>query len=176
MCPICGQNDCVRSVSSLIAEGISSETQFGVGYIAGGIAPMIMGGQSRTMLAQRLMPPAPPGHLSAAGVMVPFWLFNVAAAVVIAFMWRGGEAFNSPVSGLFTFAASLLPAILLGLVVFLPVWLLLHWHPIRKRRWEQSAAYLGGAYYCGRDDVIFDAAENYDSPESFIPRVFATAR
>ena len=176
ICPVCGTNDCVQSVNSVLSNGISQESNIGVGYVAGGIAPFISTGQSRSMLAQRLMPPAPPGYLSAAGVMGPFWLFILAATVVIMLLWQGGTVFENIFVFILYFAMSLLPAIALGLLIFLPVWLLLHWHPRRKRLWQQNVNYLAGSYYCSRDDLVFDAAENYGSPEAFIPRIFSSAR
>lgn len=175
-CPVCGTNDCVQSVNTLLSEGISHETNIGVGYVAGGFAPFISGGQSRSMLAQRLMPPAPPGYLSAAGVMGPVWLFIVAAAFAIMLFWQGTAAFTNVFVFILWYALSLLPAMGIGLFVFLPFWLLLHWHPRRKRIWQQNANYLAGSYYCTRDDIVFDAAENYGAPEAFIPRIFAASR
>lgn len=176
ICPVCGSNDCVQSVNTLLSEGISTETNVGVGYVGGGFAPFISGGQSRTMLAQRLMPPAPPGYLSALGVMVPFWLFNIVAAFMLMLVWKGGDAFVNIFVFILDYILCLIPAIIAGLVFFLPFWLLIHWHPRRKRVWEQNMNYLAGSYYCGRDDLVFDAAENYGAPESFIPRIFATSR
>lgn len=178
-CPICGQNDAVMSVANIIANGTESGSSLGVGYIAGSFAPMVNFTHSHSQLAERLSPPPPPGHLSAFGVMGPVWLFAFVSAFVILDIWQGGFpnlAQYGPIGGFFMWALCLIPAIIIALVVFLPIWLLLHWHPRRKHAWMNDTNYLGGAYYCGRDDVMFDSVGNYGSPESFKQELFADSR
>lgn len=172
-CPVCGQNDAVASVANVISSGMTSESGFGVGYIAGGVAPMMTSSFSQTQLSSRLMPPPPPGYFPRGRFFLWCLLFTLVAAFAFAFAWKGVNVFPDPVTGALTVFFCVVPAALLMVVGFIPVYCLLHWHPIRRREWNNDTNYLGNSYYCGRDDVIFDALGNYDSPEGFIPRLFA---
>lgn len=171
-CPLCGANDQVLSVANVISGGISNSRTFGAGFIDGHVAPFVAGSESRTLLATRLMPPPPPGYLSAAGVMGPTWLFILVATVFFGIFWTHID-WGNPFSIFLEGIIAMIPAVGVGLVGFLPIWLLLHWHPFRKRAWQTTCGYLGGCYYCARDDMIFDAFGTFDHPEGFVGRLFA---
>lgn len=171
-CPVCGAGDQVLSVANVISGGISNARTFGAGYVDGRMAPFVAASESRTLLATRLMPPPPPGYLSAAGVMGPTWLFILVATVLFGIFWTHID-WTNPFSILLEGMIAMFPAVGVGLVGFLPIWLLLHWHPVKKRAWSMTCGYLSGCYYCARDDVMFDALGTFDHPESFVGRLFA---
>src|SRR3954468_20178794 len=58
VCPVCGQTDAVRKVSSVVSEGTSSTDQFGVAPNLLGRDLYVLGSQGTmvTELAQRLTP------------------------------------------------------------------------------------------------------------------------
>jgi hypothetical protein len=174
ICPICGENDAVQNIRSILSSGTSTQSSVTVGYIDGHIAPMVTRGQSTSNLVQRLSPPRIPGVLSYWQINGPFWLFNVVCAFVLMAIYTG---IPGDVLGLvFFWLLYLIPAIGIGIVGFMPFWWLINRRPAQRRAWENNDRYFASMYYCSRDDVLFDAVGNYGTPESFIPRIFAARR
>jgi uncharacterized membrane protein YfcA len=144
ICPKCGLTDQVRNVGTVIDSETSSTSGIGGGVGTGGLG--IGGGfsGSQTKLSARLEPPLPNfGCLNALliGMAVPLGLGFLLQAL------GAPEVVSLLVGGL-------------GFVVGVP----LAWRWIKKRRhqarslegYSEALMRLRSAYYCYRDDLIFD--------------------
>lgn len=165
VCPVCRESSAVVKVSTLIDEGMSSGLSVGVGGTVIGPSAVGVGGavtQTRTALARRLAPPPRPKQS-----FFTHWIsWALAIATVIAFFVAIGVdvGFGGFMIGVMIGAV---PGMLLGLVgatITVPA-NSFRWTPVQAE-WDRKAARVRDAYYCRRDDVMFDSTVS-GSPDQF---------
>jgi hypothetical protein len=180
ICPVCGANDAVQHVSTIVDSG--TQTTMGGGLIfagmgQGGIAPMLTASRTTNNLAKRLSPHTlTPGNVSWGGVLGIFGLL----ALVFAFILREmvfGETPNETLGGVVvTTIVFIIPGILLSLAISLVLVIIYRYsRPIARRRWFKKATLLYNARYCFRDDVVFDDYQ-FANPETYLNYLFANNR
>ncbi|NEN04733.1 hypothetical protein G3T36_02515 [Diaminobutyricibacter tongyongensis] len=117
--------------------------------------------------------------MSALKLFGPTVLFTLALAFIAGAVWEHSAHLNEPMDyiqwggSVITSAFLLLPAAVVGFVVFLPLWVLANRRPGAKRVWQRKVNHLCSSYYCGRDDVIFDMSGAHARPEQFVANLFA---
>lgn len=165
VCPVCHESSAVVKVGTLIDEGMSSGLSVGVGGTVIGPSAVGVGGavtQTRTALARRLAPPPRPKQSFFAHWIS--WAFAI--GTVIAFFVAIGMdvGFFGLIFGMMI---GLVPGALLGLVgatITVPA-NSFRWTPVQAE-WDRKAARVREAYYCRRDDVMFDSTVS-GSPDQF---------
>lgn len=175
-CPLCGKDDQIRKISSIVAAGIStttlSGTMSGVAVGRDGISPVsgssTMSGETSTILAKRLSPPPKPGVVG-----IFFWVsmvFVVVWGLNAGTLWPGlllAAVFAASSYGYWETLKYLVIAIF-----GVPLLLAAGWGPayfarkyyLRKKAeyltklpiWEAGMERWNTLYYCFRDDIIFD--------------------
>jgi hypothetical protein len=194
-CPKCGQLDAVQAVSTIIDGGTTYTSGVAYSYATpsdhGFVPPTLYKSQSLSGLAHRLSPPGPP---------VPhfwryfLWTFALGTILVIlitlinTIVQDAGYSEQNPYSE---------REVHLSWIVYIvsPIaWWMLYLVPLMivstivgfifrardKRRmieaaeeWRARARRIYGAYYCTRDDTMFDQTA-YGNPEGFIGVTFSS--
>ncbi|CAB5218971.1 hypothetical protein UFOVP221_12 [uncultured Caudovirales phage] len=176
MCPICEGNDQARNVGSLLTAGAHTTITAGAAFAGHGvlgISPVLLMSESTDQLTQRLTPPLTPGNLSrrffySTMILGGFFWSSIAAAFMVN-SW--GNGFNPIiwliVSGLLYIFTEILwiPVFMVAIAIYR------YSRPTARERWFAQATELYGAWYCYRDDVVFDGAV-YGSPEQMVSYYF----
>ena len=177
ICPVCGSNDSVQSVSTIVDSG--TQTTLGGGLIfpgmgQGGIAPMLTASRTTNNLAMRLSPNTiTPGNVSWGAVNGIFGLLALMFAFIIREMVFGSIPDETFGAILVTGVMFIIPGVLLSLAATLVLIIIYRYsRPAARRRWFESATRLYNARYCFRDDVVFDESE-YGYPEGYVTHVFS---
>jgi len=176
MCPICEGNDQARNVGSLLTSGQTKTLTAGgafTGHGIMGISPMILMSEGTDQLTQRVTPPLTPGNVSRGFFYPTLILGGFIPAIIMGSLFVSSSKmdFNLFIWGfivvaLYTFAELLwIPLVLIGLAIYR------HSRPTARERWFAKATELYGAWYCYRDDVVFDGAV-YGSPEQMVSYYF----
>lgn len=178
-CPVCGETDQVQNVGALVSE--ESGVSFNVGAVVGGggLAPLLMGGVSKSYLARRLSPrKQPPGDVDMLWWLVALILLSIIGGLIAEPIWFPQDPtlpFNIFIFG-FMAVVCAVPFFLGGYILALPLAIIFRFsRPNARRRYFDNVSYLSASYYCHRDDVVFDGV-NYGAPESYVPFVFRNAR
>ena len=180
ICPVCGANDAVQHVSTIVDSG--TQTTMGGGLIfagmgQGGIAPMLTASRTTNNLAKRLSPHTlTPGNVSWGGVLGIYGLLALVFAFIIREMVFGSIPDESFLMVIFTGVLFIIPGILLSLVTSAVLIIIYRYsRPIARRRWIKKATLLYNARYCFRDDVVFDDYQ-FAAPETYLNYLFANNR
>lgn len=164
-CPVCHETSAMVKASTIVDEGMSTGVVAGVGGTVIGPAGLGVGAgmtQTRTQLARRLAPTARPKQ----NFLAHWFVWALAIWVVLALVLSANMdmGFVGFILGLMF---GLIPALLAGLigaVITVPL-NAGRWTGV-QREWDQKAASLREAYYCRRDDVLFN--ERFaGTPEQF---------
>lgn len=179
-CPVCRRSDQVQSVSTVIASGRSSTSgsALSVPLLGGEWATTHFASASTSQLAARLSPPAQP--LSTVRNWI--WLYLVILTAGFS-VWAITSVFDPrhPAFGNFINAAiSIAIVIAIAVAATLPALLLSYISAGIANRttlaeprqaWVPRAQRCLSAYYCFRDDQMFDEV-TYGRPEDFIRTAF----
>ena len=158
-CPVCKKSDQVRNVGAVIDSSSSSTETTGIGIGSAGIGVGIADSFSQSRLGERLEPPKQP-----LGCLAPILVtFFVSILLLLVFMSLVGEA-----------AAEWLA--FLAFWILLPLtWVLQRSTPRfkeRARRHLEAFQVTREAWYCLRDDLVFNA-EKRAKPEVWKNEMFS---
>ncbi len=172
-CPVCGQADALRRVSTVLDEGTSvtagsaiTLTPSGSSAIPFNASPTFYSGATMTALAARLAPPPRPACPSRT-VFLWGWFGTAGGIAILMTIPYGWVGFVLGIFSAFLTWAIGLFAVAIGRNAY------------RKKYaglaaiWDQRAARYRAAYYCGRDDVIVEGGGTFQPSAQFRARVFA---
>ncbi|MEU1973566.1 DUF2510 domain-containing protein [Microbacterium sp. NPDC019599] len=196
VCPLCGRNDMLRTVGSLLDEGTwtsrttgrstgYAEVPSGTGSLVTQSVPVTMSRtiitEGRSQLAERFQPPRRPRFWKRAW-LIPIWL-GLALLMGILFgpvfvaqagVADGTTAFLTIMTVFVVGGLSLLWTWLVGLVVaFIVKAVTAPAYAARQREWDRRYWRLRSAYYCARDGVAVENGSTW-TPESFRQLVFTS--
>jgi len=172
-CPICGKDDQIQKVSSIVENGTSTGTYSGpaAGVVNVDGKPRLVGsystmsGSTTTRLAQMFAPPTKPGQKGSCWLVVGMVVIALMVLNTLGFALRALLAgINDPTD--FPVIASLALFIFAGLLI-IPIWLIARqlskvnrWnqqeHPKEISEWQRKIAVYDRLYFCHRDDAVFD--------------------
>ena len=146
ICPQCRSSDQVQNVGTVIDSEKRSQAGLGAGIGIGGVGVGIGKSGGTSKLGERLQPP-PPKSL---GCMSAIFLGLVAGQLIglVAGILTRSEDVYGVVGGIATF------------IVVPLLWFWLAQRPGATKRWDdyaESVRRMRSAYYCWRDDLVFDA-------------------
>jgi predicted nucleic-acid-binding Zn-ribbon protein len=165
-CPKCSQNDQVQNVGSIIDSGKTALTVSTIGVGTGGVGFGFGSGKSVSELSARLSSPQPK---SGGCLPVLLWglVMNALVSLIITVSNQEGAYRDVPYFG--WLAAGFIPSTALVFTISF-----FYLGPKQLQAFSAHTAnevQLRGAYYCWRDDTVFNA-EFAGTPDQFKRRVF----
>jgi hypothetical protein len=165
ICPICGKDDQIQKVMSIVSNGIAT-SQFQVDGFGGRSGS----GSASTYLAGRLRPPDPPKPSKTPSILFVFGLvgFGPAACLSSTLVSKGIDGLSSS-QVIFTIILAVVDAVVIitGLALAIKDRKAMKY---AKDSWSQRMAMTySQLYYCFRDDRVFDPRNGRNvSPERLI--------
>lgn len=171
ICPVCGKDDVVQKVSSVVSNGISD------GYYSrysGRYSHLHE--TSATNLARQLVPPSPPdkrpilGHCINALMLVGFTALCLFIFLASISGFLEGPTDNTLISTSFVVTlASLVFTILTLNKIQVIIRQNKYEYPKRVEEWQRQMAKYDRLYFCHRDDVVFDMeSRRFTAPKNLL--------
>lgn len=166
-CPVC--LDISSSAKLGVVIDSSKSSGLGAGIGTGGVG--VGGGISNTQLHERLRPPPRPSASTGCYWILTAPLTLIGIAIISGFATIGGEGgfLTGWIGGLIL---GFVPAIFIGLIfAMITKSTTRPYYEAAGKDWDAKNATYRNAYYCSRDDIVFDGASQA-KPEVFKQSVF----
>jgi len=170
-CPTCHNSDAIQRVSVAIDSGATSTTgTAGTLTTQGALAYTRFISSSVTSLSARIAPPPRP-NFPFRRTFLQLWIIcTILGAMAVAGQYfSGGTWIVGFGIGLWTVFVTWIPALL---VTVISKAVTASSYTAQQAIWDRRAQELRSAYYCARDDVVFDR-EHVGAPEDFRRMVFS---
>ena len=165
-CPVCGQIDTVRKVTTIVSEGTTSTEQIGIVPDLTGRDFYLLGmrGTGMTEQAQRLAPqPKRPGGIGPR-IFLAAAAFLVGGAMACGLsMFVVTPEFGQFACGNWVIGISLVAAAL-GTIALSGIPGIRQKQALYDRMMEQASMRWSSLYYCNRDDITFNPEQNLVVP------------
>jgi hypothetical protein len=175
-CPLCGEHDAVQNVAYLVDSQTESSVGGAVGYnlSGGGFTPAVFAASTHSNLVNRFTPPTPPGNLPLWFISLAFFVGPILVAIYLKNLWMPNVGNDWWFSWALWTLVLYIPAIFVFAVIFFVTWGIYRaMSGSARRQWAQRCDVVNAAYYCLRDDIVFDGAR-WGSPETYVNHVFNT--
>ena len=176
-CSVCGRQDSVVKVRSIVSQGTSSGTAFTLGGTLQGLTSYFTtSSASQSGLASRLQPPPPEVRPSL--LVIAFWIalgFAEATLLLHSFLFSGD---NAPLAWIGSLVFSSPLGAVLGAIQFWLYIIFLKSQPEfqeARRSWQWRSSQILDFSYCSRDDVVFGENQKPKSPEAFFSTNYVSA-